>query len=1329
MNDNLFGFSSKSFEQFIQALAMKIIGPGITVFGSGPDGGREATFEGTLGFPFEGKSWSGYGVIQAKCKEKTEGTQLDQQWALDQLGIELDRFTTKNTKRRKPDFYVFVTNVVLTPAPNGGGKDKAAKLISDFHKKLPLKDYRLWDADQINIYLHSQKEIRERFSVQLTPGDILAKLSASLEQNHPNFTTIVTSYLSRQLIDDEDARLDQAGHRVDQRTSLARVFVDLPVELEPTEDPPDEDEPDGLRKGFLHELMQFGAQKLDAKSLEETKRETEPENLPLWTETNRWVLIGGPGSGKSTISQFIAQVHRAGILDRREPHTIAPELKTIISQIKHLCKNDGISWPATPRFPFRVELSAFARSLAGEVKDHKSNSLLSYLAQKVRGNFDLNASSLLNWLSQYPSLLILDGLDEVPSSSNRTEVCRAIQDFLTEAALVNADLLTLATTRPSGYNEEFGKEHFEYRYLPPLSINRSILYARRFAETRFGPKSSRVEEMATKLLEASRDTLTARLMRTPLQVTFMATLVAAGGRPPQDRWKLFRDYYDTIYKREQQKASGELRAVLDKQDTLIHRAHHDIGLLLQAHGENEGATDSMMSLRTFSNLVDDYLKHDGWEDPSLSNLSKTITEEARTRLVFLSSRIADKISFDVRSLQEYMAAERLMTGSHSKLQDRLRAIAALAYWRNTFLFVAGQCFASPQLQHLRSLIHQTCQDINDLEFDRVLGLAQSGSRLSLDILEDGTVSNSPNFARCFSKLALQLVDNFATDPPYRGHPQVFAQLARIYNPHLDNVFRDHLCKLFQTKASPAAWALLCCLIEKNIAWAKQLAEKHWPNSLKDQIPILATATSGEHIGRWLLFKLEEVIPSIGPPPFFVGETSNFRHSPRWLAAAFEVRYAHASPKRARLKIPSIGNSAFSLIFEPIFIEQEEHILKTLISIRDIPNPSKGWLPLISAANFALSPSKDTLAVALETLAEAASDVISKIPHLPWPIKVCLSTSKNSEDLRLFAKNARLGNMGDAEDWQTAERRWIDDGIDLHEIKTRYAENLPFDKEISIRGYPINTLIRASESITFDSNITSYLCDILSATKEEWDRNFISRLIASSILSQASNDDTLHPKIPIDRLKLFFSCASSKRLALMAAGFLEWPEELTPDMLEVFNSLGNQIKLWTNIQVGAGHSLLPEKLAFGYALNPTFSGLLNILACFCLNGRHIPLSECLLTKNLPKDPQSRLASIVLLLINSQAINPQETIDLIIDLHRTAPSLHPINLVFKALKLSKSSLHSIEEYVLLLRSQFFESDQEVATQCNSMCSWLISRRSSGLKNQLTAKELDLPWLQSL
>ena len=87
----------------IQALACKVIGPGIVIFGDGPDGGREATFDGKLSdFPTTGSAWDGYLIVQAKFRQRPlEKTKENSEWALEQLKKEMDAFSKKGSKRKK----------------------------------------------------------------------------------------------------------------------------------------------------------------------------------------------------------------------------------------------------------------------------------------------------------------------------------------------------------------------------------------------------------------------------------------------------------------------------------------------------------------------------------------------------------------------------------------------------------------------------------------------------------------------------------------------------------------------------------------------------------------------------------------------------------------------------------------------------------------------------------------------------------------------------------------------------------------------------------------------------------------------------------------------------------------------------------------------------------------------------------------------------------------------------------------------------------------------------------------------------------------------------
>ena len=149
------GLNPRAFEHMIQALAAKILGHGVVVFGDGPDGGREATFEGkTSGYPSKEECWDGYIVVQAKFRQRPKPKEeTDQQWALTELQKELQTFATKKRGRKKPQYYIFVTNAVLTAVQKKGGKDKADAVFQKNNKQIGIQDYRIWDHDQLSRFL------------------------------------------------------------------------------------------------------------------------------------------------------------------------------------------------------------------------------------------------------------------------------------------------------------------------------------------------------------------------------------------------------------------------------------------------------------------------------------------------------------------------------------------------------------------------------------------------------------------------------------------------------------------------------------------------------------------------------------------------------------------------------------------------------------------------------------------------------------------------------------------------------------------------------------------------------------------------------------------------------------------------------------------------------------------------------------------------------------------------------------------------------------------------------------------------------------------------
>ncbi|WP_431194288.1 hypothetical protein, partial [Pseudomonas viridiflava] len=99
--------TTRSFEQLIQALSISILGGKTQIFGDGPDGGREATFQGTTSVPEKKYQWDGYIVIQAKFRQKTRYD--DNDWALIELKKELEKFANTTRALKAPEYYIFAT--------------------------------------------------------------------------------------------------------------------------------------------------------------------------------------------------------------------------------------------------------------------------------------------------------------------------------------------------------------------------------------------------------------------------------------------------------------------------------------------------------------------------------------------------------------------------------------------------------------------------------------------------------------------------------------------------------------------------------------------------------------------------------------------------------------------------------------------------------------------------------------------------------------------------------------------------------------------------------------------------------------------------------------------------------------------------------------------------------------------------------------------------------------------------------------------------------------------------------------------------------------------
>jgi hypothetical protein len=1090
---DLAGLSPRSFEQLIQAIALKVISPQTIIFGDGTDGGREASYRGKTHYLNEAEPWDGYIVFQAKFRQRPDKSiEKDGDWAISQLKKELEDFADPQKGRNKPEYYIFATNVVLTPMLDKGSKDKAYKLFENFKDTVPLKGYDIWDYDKIARFLDDCPEIRRSYAAWITSGDVLAEVIKAIHFNRPDFETVISNFLQKELLSDLYANLEQAGNFKDDKIPLASVFVDLPFANRPILEAFQNN-----KKSFIvAKLIDSAKQKLDPESLLDNNDFSLDSNLFQEIQKHKnigqWVVIGGPGQGKTTVSQFLCQLFRVAILkDKRINNSQVVEA---LSNLESQCQKETIALPTVRRFPIRIILNDFAAKLASQ----ETTSLLDYITQKIRKrtNREIVADDLRLWLATYPWLIILDGLDEVPASSNRKEVLDAIRDFWIDANDVNADIMVIATTRPQGYNEDFGTDLYNHVWLTPLSSKQALHYASRLVELRYGNDSSRQETINFRLERAAQDDSTTRLMQSPLQVTIMTVLCDRLGQPPKDRWKLFKTYYQVIYEREVER-DIPASTLLREYQADIESIHYQAGLLLQVESERSGKTDARLSEKDFTTLVRNRLEDEGHEGKECEALTKQIIEAAANRLVFLVGLEQNIVGFEIRSLQEFMASEAITNGSDEQIKERLEEIIPIISWRNVVLFAIGKCFF--EKEHLRHDIHSRCAALNDNDndIDGLYNATLAGSRLALDILEDGVIAKKPTFLKLFARLALNLLDL----PPDSFH----IQLADVYEDSLETIYKEEIEKRISHQNYQqylGAWTCLFQLINLNFTWAIELAEKYClQNTNEKNIKIIA-AFIKQNVSlkltltneNWIASLLIDILPNIDPllvdkviswkkiksildsQSQEIKDFTNLylsltlRKKPLWLfIVANFTKFLQQVKVRAFVDDNILNKSNISLIDDQqIFyftflpglssasVKFLNITLKNINTLKNIDNGSNTWSIYIAIADFIKNPSSFSLSQALKSIAQNANfEFIQFLRscNIPWQIGECLEFIQNNDELLLISERAEKGELGNREDWQKAEERWEKTGISKEDFTYLPDNNLPFSKNISKVGYP------------------------------------------------------------------------------------------------------------------------------------------------------------------------------------------------------------------------------------------------------------------------------------
>ncbi|MBM3190027.1 MAG: NACHT domain-containing protein, partial [Chloroflexi bacterium] len=346
----------------------------------------------------------------------------------------------------------------------------------------------------------------------------------SQQPSGPDPSSLRMAYLSR--LFESTGRLSLSGidpkaaSETDTRLNLSAVYTAL---LTLT--------PEGQERLTRGEPSQRGERRLSA--LEQLNR------------NQRLVLLGDPGSGKTTFVNFVALCLAGQALDR--PDANLALLTAPLPDDEGQDGKDRQPWNHGPLLPVRIILRDLAaRGLPPSpaqraTADHLWRFIVAELAAVALDDY---AAHLRRELMEKGGLIFFDGLDEVPEAHHRRE---QIKQVIEECAATFPRCRVLVTSRTYAYQkQDWRLANFTEAILAPFSAGQIRRFVDRwYAHT--APLRGQHPDDArgcAELLKAAifkSDRLQA-LAERPLLLTLMASLHAwRGGTLPEKREELYAD--------------------------------------------------------------------------------------------------------------------------------------------------------------------------------------------------------------------------------------------------------------------------------------------------------------------------------------------------------------------------------------------------------------------------------------------------------------------------------------------------------------------------------------------------------------------------------------------------------------------------------------------------------------------------------------------------------------------------------------------------------------------------------------------------------------------
>ncbi|MBS1827084.1 MAG: NACHT domain-containing protein [Acidobacteria bacterium] len=367
------------------------------------------------------------------------------------------------------------------------------------------------------------------------------------------------------------------------------------------------------------------------------KDETARRNpLDFLAPGMRTVVLGDPGSGKSTLVKFLALAGQSKALQAR--FSLHPE----------------------PRLPIVVILRRYAE----ELRKNSNLSLTDYIVATMRAQLEVPAERdfLEYYLESGRAILYFDGLDELPESGMRTDV----RDRIANLSKVYPHNTFFITSRFVGYVNpyRFRNEGWSHYQVAPLRLPEMERFVHDWYQARIANRAERqrnIDDLVS-ILRNPNHTAIRDLAENPLLLTIIALVHRIEADLPDERVLLYRKCTETLlstwHNYKSADTDGKKRGKVERRNLYRMEA---IANWMQCRGSGANRERAVAPYDELTRFLTQYIEQNEPEDPDhepdqIAEYFLTFVKERAGLLIEAGDRL---YSFVHLTFQEYLTAEHI----------------------------------------------------------------------------------------------------------------------------------------------------------------------------------------------------------------------------------------------------------------------------------------------------------------------------------------------------------------------------------------------------------------------------------------------------------------------------------------------------------------------------------------------------------------------------------------------------------------------------------------------------------------------------------------------